>query len=335
MAALTATNPTLLDVTKRTDPDGKVSAVAEVLTQTSDILDHMTFVEGNLTTGHRGSIRTGIPEPTWRKYNQGVQPTKSTVATITANTGMLEDYSEVDAALADLAANRNEFRLSEDKAKLQGFNNKAARYLIYGNEGTEPESITGLSAFYNTVSTSVPNSENVIDAGGTGTDNASIWLVVWSPETVFGIYPKGSKAGIQVNDKTPNGPTTINNSDGSRMEAYQTHYKWDLGLFLKDWRFVVRICNIDKSLLKADKSTGANLPDLMYQAMEQVPNLSMGRAVFYMSRGTRSMVRRQIVDGTKNSTLPAEQVGGKMFPLFQEIPMGRIDALAADEARVI
>ena len=337
MAALSANNPTLLDVAKRTDPDGKISAVAEVLTQQNDMLDDITMVEGNLATGHRGTMRTGIPEPTFRKYNQGVQPTKSTTATITSNTAMLEDYSEVDKALADLSNNADEFRLSEDKAKIQGFNNKAQRYFFFGNSGSEPEAFTGFAPHFNSLSAGVLNRENIIDAAGTGSDNGSIWLIVWSPETVFGIYPKGSKAGLQVNNK---GEVTVENADGNngRMQAYRTHYKWDLGLFIKDWRYVVRIANIDKSDLKVDKSTGANLPDLMYQAIEHLPDggLNAGRAAFYMSRDMRSMVRRQLVDGTKNSTLPLSNVGGKMVPTFQElIPMRRVDALSADEARVV
>lgn len=338
MAALSATNPTLLDVTKAQDPEGKIAAVAEILTQVSEILPDMTWMEGNLKTGHRGSIRAGIPEPTFRKYNAGTQPTKGQNATVTANTAMMEDYSEIDKSLADLANNAQAYRLSQDKAKIQGFNNKAARYLFFGNEGSEPEAFTGLGLHYNSLTAA--NADNVISGGGTGSDNGSIWLVVWSPETVFGIYPQGSVAGLQVNDK---GQVTIENADGAggRMEAYRTHYKWDLGLFLHDWRYVVRIPNIDKSNLSTVYTAGAfaagsaNLPDLMYQAMEQVPDLSSGRAAFYMSRTMRSMLRRQLAAATQSSTLTTENVGGNMVTKFQGIPLRRVDALAADETRIV
>ena len=332
MAALSqTTNPTLLDLAKRTDPDGKIAAVVEILNQTNEILDDMTWVEGNLPTGHRSTIRTGLPTPTWRKLYGGVQPAKSTTAQVTDNTGMLEMYAEIDKALADLNGNTAAFRLSEDKPFIEGMNQEVAQSLMYANEATAPEEITGLSPRFN--STTAANGENVIVGGGAGTDNTSIWLVVWSPETVFGIVPKGSKAGLQVTDK---GQVTIENADGSsgRMEAYRTHYRWDLGLCVKDWRYVVRIPNIDKSALTNDASSGANLPDLMYQALERIPNLSMGRPAFYMSRNTRSFLRRQVSNLTKSSTLTIENVGGKMITSFQGVPIRRVDALAADEALV-
>lgn len=332
MAAISqVTNPTLLDLAKRTDPDGSIAAVVEILNQTNEILEDMTWLEGNLPTGHRSTIRTGIPAPTWRKLYGGVQPNKSTTAQVTDNTGMLEAYAEVDKALADLNGNTAAFRLSEEKPFIEGMNQEVAKVLMYGNEGTKPEAFTGLSPRFN--ASSAVNGENIVKGDGAGTDNASIWLVVWSPDTVFGIVPKGSKAGLLVEDK---GQVTIENADGSggRMEAYRTHYRWDAGLCVKDWRYVVRVCNIDKSNLTKDASSGSDLPNLMYKALELIPNLSMGRPAFYMSRNTRSFVRQQLSYATKNSTLTIENVGGKMVMSFQGVPLRRVDQLAADEALV-
>lgn len=333
MAALSVLNPTLLDLAKATDPDGRIADVVEILNQTSEILDDMSWVEGNLPTGNRTTIRTGLPEPTWRRLYGGVIPNKGTTAQVDDNTGMLEAYAEVDKALADLNGNTSMFRLIEDRAHIEGMNQKVAYTLFYGNSGAAPETFTGLAPRFNSLS--APNAENIIVGGGAGDDNASIWLVVWGPNTVHGIVPKGSKAGLQVTDK---GQVTIedasNGSNTGRMEAYRTHYRWDVGLTVRDWRYVVRICNIDKSNLTKDASSGADLADLMYQAMEQVPNLSMGRPAFYMSRAVRSMVRRQVTNATKQSTLTMENVGGKMIERFHGIPMRRVDALAADETLV-
>jgi hypothetical protein len=336
MAALATTHPTLLDLSRVMDPSGKVTALVEILNETNEMLDDMVWQEGNLLTGHRTSIRTGLPTPTWRKLYGGVQPTKSTSATITDSTGMLEDYAEVDVALADLNGNTGAFRTQEDAGHLEGFNQEIADTLFYGNEGTEPEAFTGFAPRYNDLNAA--NGENIINAGGTGTDNQSIWLVVWGPRTAFGIVPKGSTAGFKMTDK---GQVTIENVDGSggRMEAYRTHYRWDAGLTLRDWRYVVRIANIDKSLLIKDASTGADLQDLMIQAIELIPNLSAGRPAFYMSRTLRSMMSRQAINQVKNSSLTMEQAQGsgnfRRFPTFQGIPIRRTDAISADEARVV
>jgi hypothetical protein len=336
MAALETKWPTLVEVAKRTDPNGNIAKIAEILEQSSAILMDMPYFEGNLSTGHKSTVRTGIPEPTWRKLNGGVQPTKSTTAVIQANCGTLADYSEVDRQLADLGGNAAAFRLTEDKAKIQGFNNKLARYMFYGNEGTEPEAITGFSPIFSSLSTSVANSENIIDAGGTGSDNRSIWLIVWGDMSAHGIYPKGSTAGLRTEDK---GVQTIENVDGvnGRMEAFRTYYEWQTGLFVKDWRFVVRIANIDNSALTKDASSGADLTDLMHSAIERLPDgwESMGRACFYMGRRVREFVRKQATNATKNSTLTIENVGGKRIMSFSGIKLGRVDALAADEVRVV
>ena len=265
MTTLATTHPTLLDVTKRLDPNGKIDTIVEMLMQTNDVLADMVWVEGNLPTGHRTTARTGLPSPTWRKLYGGVQPSKSRTAQVTESLGMLEAYAEVDKALADLNGNTAAFRLSEDRAFIEGMNQEMASTLFYGNEATEPEAFTGFSPRFN--DQTAANGENILTSADTpdGTDNASIWLVVWSPNTVHGIYPKGSTAGLQMTDK---GQVTIENVDnaGGRMEAYRSHYRWDMGLCVRDWRYVVRI-NFDLENVVKDGSSGPVLADLMGKAL--------------------------------------------------------------------
>lgn len=330
MATLATTHPTLLDLARRTDPDGSISAIVELLNQNNEILDDMVFKEGNLLTGERTTIRTGIPAPTWRKINGGVQPNKGTTAQVTFDTGMMEAYAEVDKALADLNGNTAEFRLSEDVSHIEGMNIEMADTLFHGNVATAPEEFTGFNAFYNDSTAS--NGENIIKAGGASTDNTSIWLVVWGPQTVYGIVPKGSTAGIQRRDM---GEVTIENIDGAggRMQAYRTHYRWDVGLAIRDWRYVVRIANIDKSDLTYNAASGADIVQLMVRAMELIPNLNAGRPVFYMSRSLRTYLRTQTVADAKY-TITQDQVGGRYVLSFDGIPVRRVDQLAADEATV-
>jgi hypothetical protein len=331
MATLADTHPTLLDLARRTDPDGKIADIVEILNQTNEILMDMVWQEGNLTTGNRTTIRTGLPQPTWRKMYGGVQPSKSRSVQVTDNTGMLEAYGEVDKALADLNGNTAAFRLSEDRPHIEGMNQEIAQTLFYGNEGTEPEAFTGLSPRFN--DKSAANADNIIDGGGVGTDNASIWLGVWGPNTGYGIVPKGSVAGLQQQDL---GEVTIENVDGAggRMQAYRSHYRWDAGLTIRDWRYFVRIANIDRSALTADASAGANLPDLMFQAYERLPNITSGRAAWYMDRGLVTKLRQQSANAVKNSTLSIDNVGGAMVTSFNGVPIRRVDVLSPDEALV-
>ncbi len=332
MSVLAVTNPTLMDVVSRLDPDKKVAPIVEMLSQTNEILDDMTWLEANELTGHTSVIRTGLPTPTWRKLYGGVQPTKSQTAKIKDSLGMLEAYAEIDKALADLNGNAAAFRLSEDRAFIEGMNIEMAQTLFSGDEGTEPEAFTGFGPRFN--SKTALNGENILTSASTpdGTDNSSIWLVVWGPNTAHGIFPKGSVAGLSVADK---GQVTIENVDGAggRMEAYRTHYRWDSGLVVRDWRYVVRI-QIDQEDLTKNAASGPDLIDLMTQAIELIPSLSMGRPAFYVNRTVRSFLRRQIANRTINSTLTMENVAGKHVLFFDGIPVRRCDALTNTESGI-
>jgi hypothetical protein len=331
MATLNVTNPTLADLAKVTDPDGSIADVVEILNATNEILLDMTFLEGNLTTGHRTSIRSGLPTPTWRKLYGGVQPTKSRAVQVTDNTGMMEDYSEVDKALVDMAGNPAAFRLQEDRPHIEGMNQEFASTLFYGDESTAPEEFTGLSARYNSLS--AENGDNIINGGGSGSDNASIWLICWGPNTCHGIIPKGSMAGVQQRDL---GEVTLENADGAngRMQAYRTHYRWDVGLSVRDWRYAVRIANIDRSALTYNAASGANLNDLMHQAWTELPSTSAGRCAWYMDKSILSMLRRQTASAVSSSTLSVDMVGGTMQTSWGGIPIRRCDALRGNEATV-
>lgn len=332
MTALNAKFPTLLDVAKRTDPEGKIDKVAEILTEQNEILQDMVMIEGNLPTGHRTTIRTGLPEATFRKLYGGVQPSKSRTIQVTDSCGMLEAYAEVDKALADLNGNAPAFRLSEDSAHIEGMNQKFATTLFYGNETTEPEAFTGFAPRFN--SQTAENGGNILTSAATpdGTDNTSIWLVVWGPNTVHGIYPKGSKAGLQMEDK---GQVTIENIDGNggRMEAYRTHYRWDMGLCVRDWRYIVRI-NFDLEDIVASGATGPVLDSLMRKAMRRIPSLSMGRPAFYANRDSLDAIDDQAANKGTLAFKTIEDAQGKLVNTFLGVPIRRTDAILSNEAGI-
>lgn len=195
MAALETKWPTLLDVAKATSPGGAIEDIVEIMNETNELLDDMVWYEGNLATGHKTTMRSGIPTPTWRRYYQGVQPTKSDRVTVTDTCGMMADYAEIDADLADLNGNAMAFRAQEDKAHIEGISQELGEAVFTANDRIESEKFLGFNSRFNDLS--AENAENILDAGGTGTDNASIWLIGWGPMTCHGIYPKGSTAGIQ------------------------------------------------------------------------------------------------------------------------------------------
>ncbi len=332
MSVLADTHPTLLDVSKRLDPGGKIDKIVEMLAQTNEVLQDMVWIEGNLPTGHRTTIRSGLPAPTWRKLYGGVQPTKSRTVQVTDTCGMLEAYAEIDKALADLNGNTAAFRLSEDAAHIEGMNQEFVQSLFYANEATAPEEITGFAPRFN--DQSALNGENILTSADTpdGNDNASIWLIVWGPNTVHGIYPKGSKAGLQHEDK---GQVTIENIDGAggRMEAYRSHYRWDCGLTVRDWRYVVRI-NFDLENVVKDGATGPVIYDLMAKALRRVPSLAMGRPAFYMNRDVMDALDLQANYKGTLAYQNIEDAQGKFIMRFRGVPIRRVDQLLSTEAGI-
>lgn len=326
-------NPTLSDLAKRLDPDNSIATIIEILTDTNEILMDMGWVEGNLPTGHKTTVRTGLPSVTWRLLNYGVQPSKSRTVPVTDATAMLEAYAEVDKALADLNGNTAEFRLSEDVAFLEAMNQEMASKIFYGTEAT-PESFVGLAPRYNSYgSTDGVSSFNVLDGGGSGSDNTSIWLIVWGENTLHGIYPKGSTAGLQHNDL---GEDTLTDANGGKYQGYRTHYKWDAGLTVRDWRYAVRIANIDVSDLAtfgAGTDNSANLIRLLIMAVNKIPNLGMGRGAIYVNRTVQTWL--EIMANEKaNVQLSWREYDSGPVLTFRGIPIRRADAILDTEAAV-
>lgn len=339
MALLAVTNPTLADWSKVVDPNGNIAQVIELLGQMNEITEDMVWTEGNLPTGHRSSVRTSLPSGTWRRLNEGVAPTKSTSTQITDSCGMLETYSEIDKALADLNGNTAAYRLSEDRAFLEGLTQQLAATVFYGNTGTDPERFMGLAPRYNTTSTATSQTaNNFISGGGSGSDNLSIYLVGWGDLTVHGIFPKGSKAGLSMNDL---GEQTILDASGNKYQGYRTHYKWDAGLTVRDWRYVVRIGNIDVSDLAG--ASPADLPKLMMRAMAKIPNLKMCRPAWYMNRTAKQWldIQRNMGPGTgttqttnSNVRRTRDESDAHFFNSFGGAPIRMCDQLTLAEATV-
>lgn len=337
MVILSATVQTLADFAKGLDPNGTVATVIELLAQSNALLDDMLWKEGNLPTGERTTVRTGLPTVAWRLLNQGVSGSKSTKAQIDEQCGMLEAWSEVDKDLAELNGNTAAFRLSEAKSFIEAMNQEMAQTFFYGNSGTSPEEYTGLAIRYSSLSAA--NAQNIVSGGGSGSVNSSIWLVGWGEQSIHGIYPKGSQAGLMHEDLglqtiqvQASGAEVIG---GTRMRAYQDHWQWKCGIALKDWRYVVRIPNIDISNL-VGMSSAADLTTLMIKAIHRIPNPQTVNLVFYMNRSCVEYLdiqRRNDVQA--GGSLTYDNVDGKRVMSFRGVPIRVCDTLLETEATVV
>ena len=322
---------TLSDWAKRIDPDGTTAPVIELLAETNPLLMDAHMMEGNLPTGHRSTQRTTQPSGTWRQLNQGVAETKSTTRQVDDSAGMLEAYSAVDVALANLNGNAQSFRFSEDAAFVQGLGEDATDAVIYGNSGVNPEQPHGLAPRYNSLTTGTFN--YVINGGGSGSDNTSIWLVTWGPQTCTLIHPKGSMAGLQVQDL---GERPWDDGSSNPYQAFVTHYVWNIGLALPDYRYVVRICNIDVSELTVDGATGADLMRDMvkaYYARPTVTNGNMTKVIWYCNKTIAEFLHHQ-ASNKSNVNLTLDNAGGQPIVSFLGAPIHVVDAITVAEATI-
>jgi hypothetical protein len=327
MAGVGGSNQTLVDLAKRQDPNGKIADIIEVLSMTNDHLTDMVFVQGNLPTGHRSTTRTSLPGVGWRRLNEGTSPTKSTTAQADEQCAMMEAWSQCDKKIADLSDDVGAYRISESAAFLEAMGQEHASTLWYGNAATAPEEFTGFAPRYNSLSGT--NAQNIINMGGTGSDNSSIWLVCWGENSVHGIYPKGSTAGLMHEDK---GVVTSEVS-GTLIDVYRDKYTWDTGLVVRDWRYVVRIANIDISALTTE-SSAADLYRGLIKATHRLPAMN-GKCAFYMNRTVHQFLDIQSRDAVQvGGGLTYENVGGKPVMSFRGIPLRRSDSLIETEAAV-
>ena len=337
---------TYADWAKRMEDGYKVARIIELLSQTNEILEDMMVVEGNLPTGHKTTVRTGLPQATWRLLNQGVPNAKSLTAQIVDTCGNLETYSVIDKDIADLNGNTAEFRLSEVKAFLEGMSQQVASTLIYGNQFVNPERFTGFAPRYSTTNTTNSNTaNNVLNGGGLASVNTSIWIHVWGDDTAHATFPKGKITGLQHRDM---GEWPVLDSTGNTYQAYRDHFKWEIGYVLRDWRYIVRIADIDVTQLTG--VSAANLINLIVRGIYKLPTqpvsagtiqtsdtpevrANMGRTVIYCNRVIRTYLDLQAMNKT-NVLLRIEEFDGKPITTFRGIPVRTCDAILNNEATI-
>lgn len=330
MATLNQTNPTLLDMVKRKDPNGAHARIVEQLTRQNTILTDMAFREGNLDTGHQFTSRNALPSVAWRRFNQGITPSKSGVSPVTETCGKLGGMSRVDEDLAKLSpGGSGAYRAGEDMAFMQAMRNTMESAAFYSSSKTTPEQFHGLAPRLDATSGNAAASQIIkCDAAASGADQTSVWLIGWGEHSVYGIYPRGATGGIEHIDL---GRQLVDDGSGTgaSYRALVTEWNWSMGICVEDYRYLVRVCNIDTGSLAG---TGTNLIDAMSFAVDQLQDTDSVRPAFYVNRKVHTYLRLQVANAVKNSTLTIENVGGKPVMHFLGIPIRRTDALLNTES---
>ena len=282
----------------------KAGQIIELMNKTNDIMDDVPWMEANQSDGHLTRIRTGLPAVYWRRLYQGTPPAKSQWSQVKEGCGILEAIMELDVEEIRLYGDRDRsFRMSEGIAFAEAMRQKVARTLFYGDSNRNPDEFNGLAMRY-----PASDAENVLDAGGRDGGCTSLWLVSWGPQSVHGIYPKGSRGGLSHEDlKT----YMAQDENGRKYQVTGDKYNWRCGLAVRDWRGVVRIANVPVAALGKRKGEEGfvDLQKLTIEAKNRMPQHLRQKAVWYANADVPRWNSRTPTPGrcsctTANSSTP-------------------------------
>lgn len=310
---------------------GKVTAtIIDLFAQSNTLLEDAITLPCNDGSTHKTTVRNGLPELEFRKFYQGVKCSKGDYTQITDSTSMLDDYSLVDKKLADLNEDKNQFRLNEAEAHIQAMNNKVQTNVFYGNKGVDDAAFDGLSVRYNKISDKKGEvGYQVLSAGGSGDDNTSIWFITWGEKHTHLLYPKGSKAGLDHQDK---GQVTAQDANGLDFEAYRDYFSWDIGMTVRNYRANGRIANIDVTAL--DGSSAADLIKLMIMMYHRIKKHAKGgKTVIYVNETIETYLHLQAMNKA-NVNLTIDEFAGAPIVKFLGIPVKCCDQILDTEAKV-
>lgn len=327
-----ANTMSLIDVANFKDPSGKLGKIAEIMSKSNPIIDHIPWVEGNLETGERIIRRASLGSPSWRRINEPVKPSVSRASNYDEVTGMLEDWDEVDKKLAETSGDVAGYQLRQATAKIEGMGQEFASTLMYGNVLTSPKEFHGIAPRYATLNDTYGDPMVLNAAGTTAGGQSSIYIIGWGMDKVYGIYPKYSKAGLQFENL---GLETKESDDGL-MRVYRSHYTWECGLAVADPRYIIRIANIDTASLSTiggDSDTSAQLYLQFIDALSNIPNAASVNLHAYAPRKVWSALsKKAAMAGDKDATMPITSAG--LVSNIMGVPFHMLDSLLTTEAVV-
>jgi hypothetical protein len=338
MAVLASQALTWADLKTRVGPDGSIGTVAEVLNQNNVIMRDAAFIRCNKGLEHETMVRAGLPTSTWMTIGGYVTPSKSSVRSHKFVTGFTRSLSQVPQDLLDIAEDEAAVRLSEAAPHLEQIAQDFEFMFFNGNTNTNPKGFDGLAAYYNALPVATNNASNqVIDAGGAGSDNTSIWLVRHGENQTFCLTPKMIPMGIQREDK---GQQRDTDGDGGVRYLQEEMFTLHAGVGIKDYRANSRIANIDVSDAGSTDLIGhmitawhrARMPKYNYETENQA--FLGAKACWYMNRTIYEVLDKQTRSETINPLLrlTVAQIGGEEVTMFRGLPIRVTDGITNTEA---
>jgi len=330
MATVASNQLTFFDAAKLHTSDGKMITVAELFQQQNGLHQDFEWVESDTAAGHLSAQRTSLPDVFDKVANEGVDASKSTVAQILESPQRLEGWSKIEDDVARHGGNIGAKKADQDSAFVEQMIQTWHKRVLYGNGASSPGQIDGIMKRYGTKAGQAIGKNILLAKTGAGTDYASILLIGHGRSKAYAFYPKGSPAGLEMEDFGREHMTV----SGKEVVQHSKRFTWAFGLAFDNPYYVVRIANVDLSDLK-----GGSPPDLillMQQALSLLPSRKNCRPAFYVSPTVEFWLQRQAYLAVKSGAggLGMMNVAGEEMMAFQGVPINRLEQLSEAETEV-
>lgn len=319
---------TLLDLAKLKGVD----TTEGVLELGQKIAPEIAAIPGRTIAGREFSlpVRTGRPKAGWRRTNEGTETGKSDYDFYNVSCFIASMQLEVDARVADVHPFGRETFLAEemDGGTRTLFENISSQ-VYYGDQAND-KSFMGYEQFLKDPDGTILDSL-VVDAGGTGANLTSVYLVnVGGPHGVKFVF--GGNGSF--NDQEAWEKTKLKDSSGNKYDGYENGLEFWIGLQLAP-NSVVRIANVDVG----EAATTNQLTDqLIAKAIQRFPRGFAPTHIFANKEARFSLqTTRSAVTQNSNSRIEGSpgSEGGHWAPQPSDssgLPIVETDGLLVGEA---
>lgn len=278
------------------------------------------------------AVRTdSLPVASTRRWNEGIKATTSKNTPLNDPIALFEDYSEVDKDLWEIQNDPNMWRADQDMNHVEALFQLMESNLFYGSLATNPGGFNGLATRFNNLE-SYPNGDqswqpNVWSGGATTGNVTSAWMIEFGDDSVYGIYPPNTPAGLSVRDlgeitkELASGTGAVGNN--YMYQVLRTMLRWYLGIQVADERCVQRICNINPTALSSNNFD----ENIFIEAKNWLPRAGESSGtVILVNRALKTQIDIRAVSQKINTyfTPPSDNsmdVFGKAVTKFQNIPI--------------
>ncbi len=322
----------IVSVYSSLDAGAKFVLPTRVLDRMTPLVKMIPMVSSNNILSNIAVRTDSLPIASTRRWNEGIKATASKNAPLNDPIALFEDYSEVDFDLWEIQNNPEMWRAQQDMNHIEGLFQLMESTLLYGSLETNPGSFNGLSTRFNNLE-SYPNGDtswkpNVWNGGLATGPATTAWLIEFGDDTVYGIYPPNTPAGLSFRDL---GEITKELSSGTgsvgtnyMYQVLRTMLRWYLGIQIADERCVQRIANINPIGFSGPSGFDENI---FIQAKMQLPRFGeTSGTVILVNRDLKTQIDIRAVSQKINTyfTPPGDNsmdVFGKAVTKFQNIPI--------------